>query len=100
MADEHWAEGFAKSLGIFLNGKTIPNPNPKGEPVVDDSFYIIFNAHHEAMGFALPDASWGEGWVKELDTDQGWIEGEETLEPGSRLQVGGRSMAVLRQLYT
>jgi pullulanase/glycogen debranching enzyme len=42
MAEEHWGEGFAKSLGVFLNGKTIPNPNPKGEPVEDDNFYIIF----------------------------------------------------------
>jgi isoamylase len=98
MAEEHWAEGFAKALGVYLNGKVIPNPNPKGEPVFDESFYLIFNAHHESLSFALPDASWGEGWVKELDTAQGWMEGEETVEAGGELQVEGRSMVVLRQI--
>ncbi len=28
MDEEDWGQGYAKSLGVFLNGKTIPNPNP------------------------------------------------------------------------
>ena len=47
MAEEDWGHGYAKSLGIFLNGETIPNPNPRGEPVIDANFYFIFNAHYE-----------------------------------------------------
>lgn len=60
MAEGDWAQGYAKSLGIFLNGSTIPNPNPHGEPVTDKNFYMIFNAHHESLIFTLPGNGWGE----------------------------------------
>ena len=48
MSDEDWQAGFAKSLGVFLNGDAIPTPNERGERVVDDSFYVMFNAHSRA----------------------------------------------------
>ncbi len=96
MAEEDWETGFAKSLGVFLNGETIPNPNPRGEPVEDDHFYIIFNAHHEPLDFKLPSAEWGERWVKELDTAAGWVETEEMFEAGDPMSVESRSLVVLR----
>jgi glycogen operon protein len=97
MAEEDWGQGYARSLGIFLNGKTIPNPNPKGEPVVGDDFYLIFNAHHEPLKFHLPGGEWGELWVKELDTEVGWVESEVFLKAGGRIEVGARSVVVLRR---
>jgi isoamylase len=97
MADEDWERGYAKSLGVFLNGETIPNPNPRGEPVVDDDFYILFNAHHEPLEFTLPPAEWGKTWIKELDTGIGWLEEEEVRKPGDRIKVEARSLVVLRQ---
>ena len=71
--------GYAKSLGVFLNGATIPNPNPRGEPVIDDNLYIIFNAHYEPLDFILPIPNGPEQWVKELDTATGWMEVARTL---------------------
>ena len=35
MSEEDWRAGFAKSLGVFLNGDAIPTPNERGERVVD-----------------------------------------------------------------
>ncbi len=96
MEEEHWGEDYAKSLGVFLNGDTIPNPNPKGEPVTDDSFYVIVNAHHEPLDFRLPKAAWGDRWAKELDTAAGWLEGE-TADAESVVTAEGRSMVVLRR---
>ena len=63
--------GFAKSLGVFLNGRGIPTPNERGEKVVDDSFYAMFNASHEPVEFTLPEAKWGQRWVELLETDDG-----------------------------
>ena len=40
--------------------RAIPTPNERGEPVVDDSFYVMFNAHHEPLEFTLPESKWGE----------------------------------------
>lgn len=100
MEDEHWGEGFAKSLGVYLNGKAIPNPNPKGEPVSGESFYIIFNAHYEPLSFTLPDADWGIVWQKDLDTAEGWSETSHTYEAGSALEVQARSLVVLRDVHS
>jgi glycogen operon protein len=96
MAEEDWGQGYAKSLGVFLNGATIPNPNPRGEPVIDDNFYMLFNAHYEALNFTLPGAAWGELWVKELATEIGWVEKEESFKAGDRIRVEARSLVVLR----
>jgi isoamylase len=96
MAEEDWGQGYAKSLGVFLNGETIPNPNPRGEPVTDDNFYMIFNAHHEPLDFTLPRSDWGELWLKELDTEIGWIKNEESFKAGDRITAEARSLVVLR----
>src|ERR687897_1742361 len=68
MADEHWGEGFAKAVGVFLNGEAIDDPDPRGERIVDDSFYVLFNAHHEPLRFVLPKRDWGKGWTVVVDT--------------------------------
>ncbi len=96
MSEENWGQGFAKSIGIFLNGKTIPNPNPKGERVTDDSFYIIFNAHHEPLEFTLPEAHWGETWIKDFDTAEGWSDEPPSFKAGDKIQVEARSLVALR----
>lgn len=96
MAEEHWGQGFVKSLGVFLNGKTIPNPNPRGEPVFDDNFYLLFNAHSEPLDFTLPTFESHGPWIKELDTDTGWIEELKSFKGGDKIQVEGRCLVVLR----
>jgi isoamylase len=96
MAEEDWGQGYAKSLGIFLNGATIPNPNPRGGAVTDNNFYIIFNAHHESLNLILPGGEWGKLWVKELDTEKGWTEGEESFRAGEQITLQARSLMVLR----
>lgn len=97
MGEEQWGEGFAKSLGVFVNGDTIPNPNARGEPVTDASFFIIFNAHHEGLKFALPAKHWGEHWITELDTTQGWLDGAAPIAAGATLTVAPRSVVLLRR---
>jgi isoamylase len=68
MSEEDWRAGFAKSLGVFLNGDAIPTPNERGERVTDQSFYVMFNAHHEALTFKLPEEKWGKRWTEMLNT--------------------------------
>ena len=68
MSEEDWRAGFAKSLGVFLNGRGIPSPNERGERVVDESFYLMFNAHDQPLDFILPEAKWGTRWAMLLNT--------------------------------
>ncbi|MFW6122823.1 MAG: glycogen debranching protein GlgX [Thermodesulfobacteriota bacterium] len=97
MSEEDWGQGYAKSLGVFLNGATIPNPHPRSEPVTDDHFYLIFNAHYEPLDFTLPGADWAESWAQELDTAAGWLETPASYKAASRIKVEARSLVVLRQ---
>ncbi len=69
MSESDWQQGFAKSLGVFLNGEGIPTLNTRGERVVDDSFYVLFNAYYEALDFVLPNGAWGNRWTVVLDTN-------------------------------
>ncbi|MEJ2078298.1 MAG: glycogen debranching protein GlgX [Acidobacteriota bacterium] len=97
MEEENWGEGSVNSIGIFLNGETIPNPNPRGEPTIDDSFYIMLNAHYEKLVFTLPSSEWGKQWVTELDTEVGWIDDARTHKAGGSLELQSRSLVVLRR---
>jgi isoamylase len=94
MTEEHWNHHFAKSLGVYLNGLGIHWVGPKGEPITDDNFYIIFNAHFEAVPYILPPAKYGKQWKKILDTSYGF-DGHEPFEASSEITVQGRSVVVL-----
>ncbi|MGH9063498.1 MAG: glycogen debranching protein GlgX [Acidimicrobiales bacterium] len=70
MTDADWEAGYARSIGVFLNGETIPSPDARGEVVVDASFLLLLNAHDEAIDFTLPKGDWGEEWEVVLDTSE------------------------------
>ena len=95
--NEHWGPGFAKSLAIFLNGQGIASVDDRGERILDDSFYLMFNAHPEPVEFELPAAKWGIKWVCELETATPAALGE-VLVPGAKRTLEGRAMAILRRL--
>ena len=54
MTSEDWNTGFAKSLGVFLNGDALPDPDRRGHRISDDSFLLLFTAHYEDVTFVLP----------------------------------------------
>jgi isoamylase len=100
MSEEDWKNGFARTLGLFLNGKAIPTPDSHGEPIVDDSFYILFNAHYEAMDFKLPTSPWGDRWVKIVDTNHPIPDLREhrQIRAGEEVHLESHSMMVLRRV--
>ena len=95
MTEDHWNTSFAKSLGIYLNGKGIRTLNATGDAVIDDSFYVIFNAHHESLDYRLPAAKYGKQWIQHLDTSKGVIAPGDTFQPGDTITVEGRSVILL-----
>jgi isoamylase len=101
MTEEDWQSGFAKSLGVFLNGRGIASPDARGEPLVDDSFLIFFNAHYEAMAFTIPEGEWGERWAMALDTATGAPVGEggdDVHKAGDHVEVEARALVMLRAM--
>ncbi len=95
MEERDWESGFAKSMAVFLNGNAIASTDARGARVVDDSFLVVFNAHHDDVEFVLPPDHFSSRWVKVVDTADAFSEGEQ-LKAGDSLEVSGRSLAVLR----
>jgi isoamylase len=68
MSDEDWDVGFARSLAVFLNGRALPDPDPLGQRIHDDTFLVLLNAHDDTVPFTTPPATWAESWTTVVDT--------------------------------
>jgi glycogen operon protein len=103
MTEEDWKAGFAKSLGVFLNGDAIASTDMYGDRVTDDSFYLIFNAHHEPLQFALPDGSFAPNWLKVIDTNdpprrRDRRKAQQEVAAGGKIEAGPRSLILLQKI--
>jgi isoamylase len=94
MDDHDWEAGFAKSVGVLLNGNAIPWPGPRGEQIADDSFFVIFNAHHEDLDWKLAD-DLGTGWCRAVDTSGSDVDPQ--AEVSGTFTVAARSTVVLQR---
>lgn len=97
MSEEDWTTGFVKSLGVFLNGEGIPGRGPRGERIVDESFGLLLNAHHEPLQFILPTRAWGPRWALVLDAARPQAGDGEVHAAGQPIPVGARALVVLRR---
>jgi isoamylase len=98
MSGDDWRNGYAKSLAVFLNGDAIAEPTTRGEPIVDDSFLLLFNAHHEDMAFTVPKEIYGERWEVVADTAAPLVEDRPSARAGEPVTVEARSILVLRRV--
>ena len=99
MTQRDWQADDAHTLGVFLNGGEIADRTPRGEPIVDDSFLLLFNAHHEDMTFTLPARRFGGVWALELCTREPDLAPDaERYASRDSLTVGSRSLRLLRRV--
>ncbi len=97
MTEQDWTAGFAKSLAVFLNGGAISEPGSHGERVVDDCFYLMFNAYHGELEFTLPSEAYGEAWEAVLDTADPDVGSRKPYRSGEQITMIDRSLMVLRR---
>ena len=97
MTQEQWDSAFCTCLGVFLNGEEIPSPDERGDPIVDDSFLLLFNPVHAMIPFTLPPEQWGKEWTVDLDTTQPLPDGPRTYKAGQDVPLESRSIVVLRR---
>ncbi len=97
MTDEDWDVGYARSLAVFLNGRAIVSPGPRGEPIVNGSFLMMFNAHPEPITFLIPEGLGGSEWTVELDTSADSDRGADVAS-SDRWEIAPWAVVVLRQL--
>jgi glycogen operon protein len=95
MAEDDWSS-LGPSVAVFLNGNGIPDRDARGERVVDDSFLMCFNAHHEPVDFILPPSEYAESWETVIDTTEPQPAEKATLSDAcARLTIEARSLVVL-----
>jgi glycogen operon protein len=101
MTDEDWESGSAKSLTVFLNGDGIREPDARGEPVSDDSFFLLFNGFYEPLEFTLPAFDAAERWKVVIDTNAPMVDQaeERAMKSGEAFEVESRTILVLQKLY-
>lgn len=99
MTKEHWHLSYAKSLGIFLNGKVGLGNNRHGHPLRDDTFYLLMNGWDSPLDFYLPKDLTRMRWEVLMNTAN---IGEEfqthPLLPERAIKTQGRSVQVLRSI--
>ncbi|MEU8581414.1 glycogen debranching protein GlgX [Streptomyces abikoensis] len=98
MRDGDWQVAHARSLTVFLNGSAISEPGPRGEPITDDSFLLMFNAHDRPLDFTVP-VDHGAQWQVVVDTarPEGVAADGPKVRAGERLTLVDRSLAVLQR---
>ena len=101
MSQEDWDRGWARTLGVFLNGAAIPDPDSRGNRVTDDSFLLLFNAHYEPVDFTVPSVEYGESWEVAISTSEPLADhmDEPPTKAGASVTVDARAIIVLRRQY-
>lgn len=97
MVKKDWEEGETQSVAIYLNGRGLHTVNAEGVKIVDDNFYVIFNANDTDMDFRLPGQQYSNLWKLMIDTNSTLIEqGQVTYEPQAMVSIAGRSVVLLQ----
>ncbi|GAA4087250.1 glycogen debranching protein GlgX [Mucilaginibacter panaciglaebae] len=97
MNEEHWHQNFAKSVAVFLNGQGLHAVNSEGNKVIDDNFYIIFNAHDAPLDYKLPAKKYSADWKVLIDTSKPVFNPTDKIyQAGEVVHVDGRSVTLLQ----
>src|SRR6184192_1724608 len=97
MSEEEWASPFVRCLGMLLSGDTSDVVTFEGEPVRDDTFLLLINAHYEPIAFVLPGEENLE-WQLILDTTNpsGFLAEPRKFASGDDVDLGGRASCLLQ----
>jgi glycogen operon protein len=97
MSDEEWASPFVRCVGMLLSGDTVDVVNFEGEPIRDDTFLLLMNAHYEAIPFVLPGQENLE-WQLILDTmdPNGFLAEPKKIASGDDVDLRGRACCLLQ----
>jgi isoamylase len=99
MEEKDWNNAHTRAFGALLCGDDMGVKTFEGQPIRDDTFYLVFNAHHESVSFLLPGKP-SVLWEPILNTahPDGFLEKASAKAAGVRFIAKGRSMSLFRQV--
>ena len=82
---------------MLLSGDTIDVLSFEGEPIRDDTFLLLINAHYEPIPFVLPGQEHLE-WQLILDTmdPNGFLAAPKNFASGDDVDLSGRACCLLQ----
>jgi glycogen operon protein len=95
MDNRAWNRPAVRCLGVLLVGTALGEVDNLGEPIVGDTLFLIFNAHHERVRFLLPPLEGGQRWARLVDTAQKLWSQHHRLR-GHSYTSAARSVVVFR----
>ena len=92
MSDEEWNSPFVRCLGMLISGDAVDLVDAQGEPVRDDTFLLLINAHQEPIPFVLPGEEHLE-WEQILETtnEDGFLKEPKKFSSGDDVDLKGRA---------
>ena len=100
MTQRDWRNAEAHAIGVFLNGDELNMTTPSGDQLHDESFLLLFNAHHESMTFRMPTRRFGSRWTHELSTAEPELERDaRAWSARAEVNVESRSILLLRRAW-
>ena len=92
MSDEDWSNPETRSLGVFLAGEGIDEPDGDGNPLADDDFLLLVNSHTDPIAFTLPFENDDRHWQLLIDTSNDCAEerrlgGDQTTLTAASLKL-------------
>jgi isoamylase len=99
MTPTDWTN-FAKCFGMLLVGDAIEELDERGNPIVDDTFLLLFNAYWEPLSFILSAVPNHHGhWQLILDTRASTGRTQyPALKPGDAHKLESRSISLFQFL--
>jgi isoamylase len=97
MTSDEWTNGVTRCLGLRLAGDAIEETDEAGRSLVDDTFLLLLNAHHDPLDFVLPAHRARVRWELVLDTRTWQLPSRpRAWKAGDRYPLEARSLALLR----
>jgi isoamylase len=98
MTEHDWRQDFARCLGVYLAGGAIERRGRRGEPIRDNDFMLLLNAHHEAIPFRIAEMVRAKSWAAVLDTALADPCGPRGMPVSGTYPLQGRSIALLQEM--
>lgn len=97
MSEDEWASPFVRCLGILLSGDTVDVVDFQNQPIRDETFLLLINAHYEAIAFLLPGMENLE-WEMMLDTneEEGFLKRPKRFASGDDVDLAERASSLFR----
>ena len=96
MTGDDWHDETLQVVGMFVSGKPLRSPGPRGEQQVDKSFLIYLNAGARPARLEIPENAWVQAGEVVLSTDERLPLGTQ-VKAGDEIRLASRAVLVIRE---